>query len=432
MSRFCILDPSLKDFRGHHFMLTDIASRSAEAAGMTVVWLAASSATGSISRPGVTVVPWFSMSMYDAYKSAKNPGLLTRLRRKADAMLGHGKKPAIPDPAPGLARELKRAIAKYAGEEARFFVHTADGAIYRAVAAVKKDIAKTPALKVHLCTPYDPAGIMPNKGPDGAVDDAIAQLKSAGLIGTQVFLHAENPFLAEHLSSLWGASVTPLEIPAAVDLTDDVAKNRDALVARISAVEGAFIVSSLGPARLEKGFDLFPAIIHETKARLSRGDVPGLSERSVHFALHAAPQIVGRDPKIQAALDVIEAESADMATLLKEPLSQEEYAALLHLCDAVLLPYDAQKYRVRGSGAVIEAIAAGKIIIAMKDSYPARAIGPGAGESVKTPEEFAVAICNIAAASAPYRTAASAAALEYASRNTVAGYVEKILAVENP
>jgi len=299
---FFILDPSLADFRGHHFMLTDIASRSAEAAGMEVVWLASKDAESEIARANVTVKPWFGAGMYDAYKRQPAPPLFKRVMRK---LTGAG--PARVDRTAALAGDLARAMDEFSGAGARFFVHTADGHFYRALAALAARIEQGGAV-FHICTPYDPAGIIPNKAPEGSIAAAIDRLKREGLIGRKIYLHAENPHLAEHLTALWAAPVGVLEIPfaetararsaAAMALRKELGVNDDTLVA-----------ASLGPARLEKGFHLIPDIIRRCEEFIAGGDYPGLAPASIHFALHAAPQIIGRDPVIKNAIDKIERRS---------------------------------------------------------------------------------------------------------------------------
>lgn len=414
---FYIVDPSLKDFRGHHFMLTGLASQSARAAGLNPIWLVSAEAAPAAFPEGAEIRPWFSSGVYDAYKDAhQQPSLLRRALAKLGAMT---LSPAPADPAEPLQKDLRRALSELGGDQgARFFIHTADGAVYRALAALADWMEEKNAGPLHICTPYDPVGVMPNKGGEGAVGQAIKKLKSNGLIGKRIFLYGENEFLAKHLAKLWDAPVRPLNIPIQVKSSDAA---RPAFRQRFGLSDDMFVAASLGSARLEKGFDLFPAIIAAYKK---------LNGPPVHFLLHAAPQIIGRHPDIDKTMAQLQSEHGDMATLLSEPLSRKDYEGLLAACDAVLLPYDPESYRVRGSGPAVEALAAGKIMIASKGSYPARLIAGGAGETAASPEDFAHALAKIARAPEAYRMSALAAGDQYSRDNEITDYVKKMLATE--
>jgi len=427
---FFILDPSLTDFRGHHFMLTDIASRSAEAAGMEVVWLASDKAGNEIKRPNVSVEPWFGAGLYDAYRGANDA---PPWWRAALAKLGVMtiKKPALADPVITLARDLERAIDAFAGNtRQRFFVHTADGAFYRALALIAPRLAAGNAPVFHVCTPYDPTGVMPNRGAQGELAQALTTLTGAGVIDRTLFLYGENAFLATHLADVWDVRVRSLEIPFTASSNDIANKGRHAFRKKLAAPDDTLVVASLGPARLEKGFHLIPDIVRRCHELVSGGDYPTLDRHSIHFALHAAPQIIGRHPVIAEAVAKLDAQDNNMATLFTEPMPALDYQSLLGAADVVLMPYDADKYRVRGSGVVIEALGAGKIIVATKGSYPARRIADGAGAAAVTPMEFAIAICDIAAARSAYATKAAAAGRAFAAENTLDGYVGKLIASE--
>lgn len=428
-TNFVIIDPSLRDFRGHHYMLSDLASRSAERAGMRVTWLVADPTSEIPARENVAIAPWFSMSMYDAYKPAAQNMKQRSLFGRVASLLSRRERGAsgAPDPADVIKPELQKAFAQFRedGRQTRFFVHTADGAIYRALATLTDEIADDKDLILHICTPYDPVGIMPNRGPDKDISPAIERLHSAGVIGRQIHLHAENPFLAAHLSALWGAPVSALEIPVEADESGVAAKSVE-FYSKLGIPAGVFVIASLGPARLEKGFDKLPAIIRAWRGRAQKSNAT-----AVHFALHAAPQIIGRHPDIAKAIDDIRLENDGSVTLLEESLSEADYATLLDVADAVILPYDADMYRVRSSGAVAEALAKGKVIIASRDSYPARCIMTGAGESAATPEEYAAAIEKIVSGRASYIDAARRAAVRYGEKNAIDDYVKKIIRSED-
>ena len=116
--------------------------------------------------------------------------------------------------------------------------------------------------------------------------------------------------------------------------------------------------------------------------------------------------------------------------LLLEPLSQEDYQSLLISSDIVLLPYDAKAYRVRGSGIVAEAAAAGKIIVASEDSYPGNVAAAYGGETGSSPEDFAEGVVKIASDFSAAKKRAAQLSNNYIAENGIDAYWRKCLDAE--
>lgn len=77
----------------------------------------------------------------------------------------------------------------------RVLFHTADGATYL---AISKYLTQTPAKDCpvfHVCTPYDPVGVMPNRDTPEEVHQAITQLKTKKLIEKKYSFMAKTHFL---------------------------------------------------------------------------------------------------------------------------------------------------------------------------------------------------------------------------------------------
>src|SRR5690606_41981751 len=96
-----------------------------------------------------------------------------------------------------VARQLEGGIDELGlGPDDRILFHTADGMTYAALDRCLEAASARALPRIHVCTPYDPAGIMPNRVADRPIDAAIARWRERGLIGDRVFLHAENARLA--------------------------------------------------------------------------------------------------------------------------------------------------------------------------------------------------------------------------------------------
>lgn len=370
--RLFIVDPSLNDLRGHHYQLTLNADLAAKQNKIECHWLVNRSADPALLAQHPEAKPVFSGSMYDRYRSG-----------------GNG--------AASLSDEMRDGILEAIegtdiSERDRLFFHTCDGATYQAMADLAQllDLDQMPSF--HLCTPYDPWGVMPNREHPSQVTEAINMLGFMGLIGTKVFLYAENDLLAEHLTRHWRTPVQALNLPLPEFSDDDLAAAAAYREDTLGLKTGDVAVGVLGSARVEKGFHLLPDIVERSREFADRF---GLEPRQVHFIIQATPQIVGREPVIQRAIDRLNDLADPSVHILEHSLSVEEYQNVLLGSDIILMPYDVSKYKVRGSGVVSEALAAGKLAVATTGSYPGWMASQFGGTTAETPREFAEAILEL-------------------------------------
>ncbi|WP_370336429.1 hypothetical protein [Parvularcula marina] len=426
---FLIADPSLTDLRGHHYNLTRAVAASAEAAGFRTSWLVSADLSEDLGAQHPEAIPTFGRSMYDAYKGTKAPvarrGLLGRFMRNS----GPKTAPPAPDLARSMAEGLREGLKKSgAGPDDHLLFHTADGATYRAVAALIAEDGAESLPQIHICTPYDPVGVMPNRGSAAEVAAPIHDWEEAGLIGSRIHLYAENEILARHLTELWEVEVAPLPLPVLEqdDISGEAANFR---AEKLRVAPDSFVIISLGAARLEKGFNLFPDIIRRTFELAGSGEFPGTAPEKIHFALHASPQIIGRHPVIAATLEKLEALDPAKLTLLKEPLTDLDYRTLLGAADAVCLPYTPKDYRVRSSGIVTETIAAGKFLIATAGTYPGHVAESAHGGTGATPMEMARALLDAMSKREERQRLLDITAASYRHDNRVAAYVTRLKGV---
>jgi hypothetical protein len=412
--RLIIADPSLKDIRGHHFTLSRDVTKSAVRAGFDVIWYCSSEFKHApdLDICGATVHPIFGASMYDRYKQQGNQSDVSLEQSMLDAISDGFKKDKITS-------------------KDRVLFHTADGATYLAISKYMTTASAQSCPIFHICTPYDPVGVMPNRNDADEVCQAIARLKKK-LIGKKAFFYGENPFLAKHLASIWDIPVHSLELPASEDRC---------LFSKTSLIQfrretfglspSDFLTIYLGSARLEKGYQLLPYIVGRTFEFAGKGEFSAVNPTTVHFAFQSSPQIIGYHPDIKKAVEKMDAMPKSQVTILRQPLSDRDYSMLLHASDAVILPYEADKYRVRGSGIVSEALTAGKIILATRNSYPAKRINKGAGGDAESPLEFSKVLLGIVQNKSAYLKNAEEASAEYRQNNSLESYWPKCLKIEN-
>ncbi len=433
-----LADPSLRDRRGHHYQLALAISAGARQAGRRVVWLAHQNADPELAASGVEVRPVFRLSMYDAFKpaAAPPPSTLARVRARILASshpmarglvavyrrLGLSRDPEKeeqsrrqPDESPDalFAEDLQRALPDAAGSGDVVVLPTADAITYRAVLRLvtrePEFVARAPAL--HLVTPYD-VDIMPHARGGVSVDRVIFYLSRLGVLGRRVFLHAENALLADALSQRWGVPLGTLDLPPPVP--GDAAANAEAG----EKATADLTVAYLGAAREEKGFCWLPAIVRGIRAQAGAG--------RIRFFVQCSPQVLGYTPATQRALDELRSLASSDLELCDKPLGSAEYAARLRSSDVVLMPYQPDRYRVRGSGIAVEAVASGCVILCTPDTFPAY-VGAESACTADSAEAFVVALLDILAARDHWRQRAGFRADRYRREHSAQRYVERLV-----
>ncbi len=238
----------------------------------------------------------------------------------------------------------------------------------------------------HLSTPYDEA-IMPHNDRILGFEHSVRRLSNLGLIGTRVFLHAENVLLAEHLANYLGVEVSPLPIPPFKPIHSKSARES----------MDVMNVMYLGAARTEKGFVVLPDVVSQC---LKKG-------LKVRFTIQVTPQILGYTPDIERAVEQLKEIDDPRVKLLEEPLSQPDYKRTLSHADIVLLCYQPDRYAVRSSGIAVEAVLSEATIIATQNTFPAFLSGD-AGIQISDASEIVDAITRVARNRKGYQIAARA------------------------
>lgn len=179
-------------------------------------------------------------------------------------------------------------------------------------------------------------------------DRAFRRLEALSKSGRRIRIASDSGRLAREIGRLTSLPVEVLPIP---HVPDEVPVTKP-------SSDGPLRFASLGGARDEKGYlDIIEAI------RLLQAESDGLA--GLEFVL----QSNDATPDVQAAIDGYAAHCAPEVRLLRHALDEADYAALLHDADVVLLPYWRSIYMARTSGVFLEALAAGKPVIATDDTW---------------------------------------------------------------
>jgi len=164
---------------------------------------------------------------------------------------------------------------------------------------------------------------------------------------------------------------------------------------------GKVVMSSLGPARWEKGAHVLAQAI-EILAR--RANVP-----PIHFVIQWNHQVVAPDGSL-LKLDTDKLRDTPISCeILSESLSSREYNQRLHASDFLLLPYMRQAYYARISGVAVEAMLLGIPMVYTDDTWVAEfadRYGAGVGFENENAAGLADKICEVALKVEQWRGAA--------------------------
>lgn len=117
----------------------------------------------------------------------------------------------------------------------------------------------------------------------------------------------------------------------------------------------------VGAGRPEKGLALLAQAIRREGGRWR-------TESGVAFVIHCQPEEnFGRG--LHDLLAALAAELGEAVEVIEAALTEEDYARLLLSLDAVLLPYQREHYRSRGSGIVAEAACAGLPMVCTQGTW---------------------------------------------------------------
>lgn len=424
--RLAIIDPSLKDEKGHHYALTKAISDGALKNDLEVLIFANKNISLLPELKKVEIFPVFSSTTYDPFikPSVKrrsqlyakvggllHPAILSRFKSYKKMLMSLlrgdifsatvGSRAALP-----LHEELLLAIKEHElNSFDHILIHTADGEIYRELLqlSVKSNFDNLPYF--HVNTPYDD-NVMPHYNKGLTPKRVINYLKLMGKIESRVFLYAENNLLSDYLGSIWGTKVCPLEIPP----TERHQRKKKSCKEPLNVVY-------MGAAREEKGFLLIPDVVKTISVSEEK--------ENIKFTVQCSPQIIGYLPVISKAIAKLREFPSKIVSLIEQPQSMNEYFSTIEDADVILLCYDKSRYGVRGSGIAVEAVTFGKIIIATPETFPAY-VAEDAAVLASNAMEVAKAIISISQDKEFYSKRASVRQKKYLKKNSSKAYVKSM------
>jgi glycosyltransferase involved in cell wall biosynthesis len=338
--RALIIDPAVHSLGGHHFNAVQRLQGELAGLGVAAPCLGSAYADRRVVDE-LACTPTFTRSVYGrSYATSAEfaDSVEETSRQLAEAMRRSGMPDLVILPcceqvsAMALARQLKRSWSR---SRPRLLLWLLYG-------------------PHHLRTPDDPAAA----GLDGEARAAFAEL-AANAGGVEAY--CETPAMADFYRGL---------VPFEVGVMAGPGLPARARGARTAG--GPPVVSCIGFANQAKGYRLLP---HAMRHVLER-------HRDVRFMIHGI--VKGSDAEADQPMFDRLAEFGERVEVRQEVLTSDEYLARLAETDLLLLPYDPDVYRRRGSGVFADAHHVGIPVVAPKDCAFARpAFDDGWGVAMK-------------------------------------------------
>ena len=299
--------------------------------------------------------------------------------------------PAQESFANGVALALKKLEA---GPQDFVFIHTIgvddlDGLLSYMTSAARTNLPQFRILLRRDCNEE-----LTTKATGRSLRECLNGFHRSGLYPSKAAFFTDTDQLTAQYDAQSGIKFTTAPIPIHNDLIE-------ALEARSSKTNGdaPLNVVYLGDARPEKGYQYLPDLVEGVWESLVE---PG----KVRFTFQSNYNLPGGEPGIYEARLRLSQLPDDLVKLITEPMSTEDYYELLSAADIVVLPYEAHRYPARSSGALTEALAAGKPAIVPAGTWLSSQVNSARGVAFDHPRDLAGALSTVVDGYGEYRSAA--------------------------
>lgn len=341
-----IIDPALHSMGGHHYNATHALRAKLSALGVEHDCLGSANADAQTIRD-LGCTPCFTQAVYGRTYEAPEEfeqRVQTVLKELSNALKQRPKVDLIILPC--CDQVLAFGLARY------FRFRPAPHLLFWVLYAP------------HHNKPFDDPATLPLRR---ETREAFAALQR--IVGLQrISAFCETPQMADIYRDLTSFEIGVASGPGAISGT------------RAERQGGAPVVSCIGFANEAKGYRLLPEALRKVIRR----------NHDVRFMIHGVFQ--GSDARDQAPVFKALAELGPRITVSTEVLSQPDYLAWLDQADLVLLPYDPEVYKTRGSGVFFEARRLGIPVIATRGcGFAQPAFEAGWGVEIPQPDASGVA-----------------------------------------
>jgi glycosyltransferase involved in cell wall biosynthesis len=218
----------------------------------------------------------------------------------------------------------------------------------------------------HIVLRYDPDIF---KSRLGRLARLFARIAQSELLSGKIRFHSDTRLLADEYRKLFQRPFGVCPIPIRQDILLPIL---EIMRKRTAECSRPLVISYLGAARSEKGYcELLEAIAYLRTEYL-------LTNR-VHFILQCSSSSIRSETGLleyQESLEkyIREHNLVQQIRLIKETVDSNVYYSTLAQSDIVLAGYSATSYRYRSSSVLVEAMAAGKVVVTTQRSWMASCV----------------------------------------------------------
>jgi hypothetical protein len=243
---------------------------------------------------------------------------------------------------------------------------------------------------------------------DNLSDDERADL--AKLINTgSIILLTETVSLAKLLKDKYNLpAINSFLLPCTINANKSIHSPKERVVVK---AQNHLKIGYLGGFRREKGASKLPEILTGLKNLINRSD----SKFSIEFIMQKAKyksrfKLAIFNFKLMRSLRNKDKPDREIKlTILDEELSPAQFMNSVESVDLLLIPYDLEKYRARGSGIIIDGVLAEKPIVYTEGIGMDEFLNFGNAEAASQLSDFAPNIMKILLNLQPYRNNAKLA-----------------------
>jgi glycosyltransferase involved in cell wall biosynthesis len=382
--KLVIVEQSAVSTGGHYFNYSMAIAFGASKAGFDVFVLGNKRFDPGVAAGGICFLPTFSSTWGEAEAAGPAP-------------CGDG----------NFAYELERALSRIGVEEADIIlIHTIGYVELESLLGYFNELPVHAAQPTfHIVLRYDPEYILANHSKFARHWASLRKENSS----RHIRFHSDTNLLAEAFSNLTGLPFGVAPIPF----------NQTFLrkeIARPARPEGScLVIAYLGDARVEKGYLDLPGVVAGLWEEYVR---PG----KIRFVIQSNFNVPGGEAGILAAQRKLA--RYDAVELVDSALDASRYYGILTDADLVLVPYSADRYRLRSSGILVEAMAAGKPIVTSVGSWMATQVSADHSELFAGPTDLAPAVRRILRAWPEKAAAAAHRAKEVLFRSSPEEFVK--------
>ncbi|WP_417684495.1 glycosyltransferase [Roseibium sp.] len=219
------------------------------------------------------------------------------------------------------------------------------------------------------------------------------------LLSAQIHLYSETIEMADFLAQKYNIEVQggffmPCSLPPEQPI-------------HVREKQDLFRVGVLGMARKDKGSSRIGPIL-DSLSELEESPRGLKSKLPIVFAIQPDTPDIADSPYYG---NITRRDGLELHPASAGP---DSFRVLLTSCDLLLLPYDLSEYRVRGSGLIQDAVAAGIPIVHTRGMAMQSFLDHGNALSAETPQEFAEAILKVARDPTKFKQGTSTAQTYYA------------------